>query len=288
MMIGWDYWQTLLAVFRGGNYAQAAKALNIDPTTVGRRVKMLERHMGSTLFIRDEGRLYPTTQCESLLTHLEEAFESLRNAENTSEVGDRGMMWRLVRMTAPPFMINNIYSRAIPQLHETRRMQLELIGTGNNLNLTRREADIAIRIQDHTSSTNFDTHSVMAEKIGELNFAVYRQKGQFADELAWAGLTESHISTTGTRAMHKLVGKQGLQYRVSHFDALENILSSGAARGLIPCFMADQNPNLMRQGAVILKQPLWMLYHRQDKDTLHQRAAREWIVEQTATCLDRV
>lgn len=280
-MIGWDYWQTLLAVFRGGNYAQAAKVLNIDPTTVGRRVKMLERHMGCTLFLRDEGRLYPTSQCESLLTHLEEAFESLRHAENKSEVGDHGIMWRLVRITAPPFLINNIYSPAIPQLHETRRMQLELIGTGNNLNLTRREADIAIRIQDHPSSTTFDTHSVMAEKIGEIEFAVYQRKDRGTEALAWAGLTDSHISTTGTRAMHKLVGKQGLQYRVSHFDALENILCSGAARGLIPCFMADHNHRLTRQGAVILKQPLWMLFHRQDKDTLHQKAAREWIIEQT-------
>lgn len=280
-MISWDYWQTLLAIFRGGNYAQAAKILEIDATTVGRRLKTLERKMGCALFLRNDGQLYPTNQCEKLLNHLEDAFESLRRAEDNSDTSGRSKIWRLVRITAPPFVAKNIYAPALYELIKQQRMQIELIGTGSNLNLTRREADIAIRIQDHPASIPFDTHNIVAEEIGAIDFAVYGPAHLNCQHLPWAGLTDAHIRTTGTETVDRLVGKQGLQFRVSQFDALTEIIASGAAKGMLPRFVAKNTRKIVQISQSVLQQPLWMLFHKQDENTPHQRAARQWIKHQT-------
>ena len=61
-MVEWDQWRTLLAVFRHGTYTQAARALRVDATTVGRRLKSLEQELGYELFLRENERLFPTIE----------------------------------------------------------------------------------------------------------------------------------------------------------------------------------------------------------------------------------
>ena len=287
-MISWDHWQTLLTIFRSGTYSKAAQALNIDPTTIGRRLKLLERRLGYSLFLRHDGRLYPTNQCEQLLAHLENAYEALRLAEQSSADSDIGAIWRVIRMSAPLFIVKGIYASSVLALSKEQRVQMELIGTGSNLDLTRREADIAVRIDDHPNSIKVDAENIEAEKIATLSYAVYHRKDTTPEALPWAGLVDTYVRTSGIDVTHKLVGSSGLQFRVSHFDALREIIASGAARGLLPCFSADSDALMVRTGEIALKQSLWMLYHRQDRDVPHLQAARNWVVEQAQSQLHAV
>lgn len=275
-MIEWDQWQTLLAVFRNGTYAQAAAALRVDATTVGRRLKMLEKHLGSPLFLRENGRLYPTNRCESLLTHIEAAAESLRGAEQESALSDSGAVWRNLRMTAPPFLITNLFAASIPGLTRAHRIRVELLGTAGNVSLTRREADISIRIDDRPPNLKIESEQIISERIGVLSYAVYCGAGTDPSALPWAGLVEQYVRTTGSELMIELAGAEGFQYQAYHFDALEEIAATGVARTMLPRFIADADPRLVRVGDTILEQPLWMLYHRQDRDVHHLRAARSW------------
>ncbi|MGI9502174.1 MAG: LysR family transcriptional regulator, partial [Geminicoccaceae bacterium] len=90
-MINWDQWQTLLAVFRSRTYAKAAPLLQVNATTVGRRLKLLEQQLGYPLFFRQEGDLHPTYQCQALIVHLEAASEILRAAEQDSAPANSGV-----------------------------------------------------------------------------------------------------------------------------------------------------------------------------------------------------
>ena len=189
-MINWDQWQTLLAVSRGGTYAKAAKALHVDATTIGRRLKLLEQKLGYPLFSRHEGRLHPTHQCEDMLAHVEAASEVLRAAGQVTTTVDSGVVWRDLRMTAPPFLIRHVFAPAVTTLIETHRIRIELMGTGSNLSLSRREADIAVRIEDRLPRPKAEAGHVDAERIGVLGYAVYCRKGLSSDGLPWAGLME--------------------------------------------------------------------------------------------------
>lgn len=172
-VVNWDQWQTLLAVFRSGTYTKAALSLQVNATTVGRRLKLLEQQLGYQLFFRQEGRFYPTHQCEALITHVETASEILRAAEQDSATSESGVVWRDVRMTAPPFLIKHLLAPAVAELTKVHRIRIELMGTGSHVSLSRREADIAIRIEDRLPPFEAEAGQIDAERIGMVAYAVY-------------------------------------------------------------------------------------------------------------------
>lgn len=276
-MIAWDQWHTLLAVFRHGTYAMAAKSLRIDSTTVGRRLKQLEREIGYELFVRENERLRPTRRCEELLTHIETAAEALRGAEQQSVCDDLAAVWRELRITAPPFIITNLLAPALQRLTENLRIKVELNATASKAFLARREADIALRIDDTPGMTRFDTDRIEAEQIGSLAYAVYCAPGYDEETLPWAGLIERYSRSSGSEMMLELAGPSGLRYQAHQFETVQKIAASGAARALLPRFIADDDPGLVPASETILEQPLWMLFHRQDHDVLHLKTARAWI-----------
>jgi len=276
-MLNWDQWQTALAVYRGGTYADAAKALHIDASTVGRRLKLLERRLGYSLFLRRDGRLFPSSQCETLLSHIETASESLRLAEQRCASQEPGAVWRELRITAPPFLVRSALAPALASLAQTERLRLELMGTGSTVSLTRREADIALRIEDQAHNLVSDNSMVDAEVVGELEYATYVASGADPAALPWAGLIDEYVRTSGTQTMLALAADKGIQYRAYHFDSLLEIAASGVARALLPCMLADEDTRLQRVGESVLSQQLWMLSHHQDKGVSHVESTREWI-----------
>ena len=278
-MIGWDKWCTLLAVFRHGTFKQAAHTLAIDASTVGRRLKILERDLGYELFLRANDKLVPTQKCEVLLTHLEVAAEALRNAEQQTAGLEPGAVWREVRMTAPPFLITNLFAPAMNRLTENRRMRVDLVATDNKAMLSRREVDIAIRIEDGPRELNLGTDRIDATRIGVLEYAVYAATDSQATALPWAGIVEQHLRTSGSRTIADLAGKDTVQYQALHFETLREIVATGIARAMLPRFLADTDSRLRVTTETVLEQTLWMLSHRPDRNVGHLTATRTWITD---------
>ena len=276
-MINWDNWQTLLAVYRSGSYSQAAKSLRIDATTVGRRIKTLEKLLAYPLFVRNEGRLYPSNRCESLLAHVETASEALRLAEQESVISDNGLVWRELRLAAPPFIIKNVLTQHIDKFTESQRVRIELIAKINNASLSKRETDITISIDDKLSDNILKIELIESEIIGEVAYAVYAKSDLNSEDLPWAGLREGHVRTSGSEVMLKLAGNLGFRYRTHSFDSLCEIVSSGVAKAMLPRIVADNESRLKAVSETVLSQPLRMLYHSQDSDVHHLKDARNWI-----------
>jgi len=277
-MISWDNWQTLLTVSRAGTYGKAASQLGVDATTVGRRIKRLEQLVGASLFFRHNGTLTPSGQCSKLLTHLETASESLRTIEQSHLADAQCVHWREIRITAPPFLISSLLAPTIGQLSQAQQVHIELLGTGNNVSLSRREADIALRIEDDVWQPDTLSEWVHAEILGELEFAVYQHQDAKLVELPWAGIVGEPNDSRGTQTMLKLVGDDKFHFKLKHFDGLKQILLAGAARAMLPSVMADHCTQLKRSNdGTVLSLPLWMLSHKQDESLAHINAAKLWI-----------
>ena len=277
-MIGWHLWQTLFLISRFGTYAGAAKALGVDATTIGRRTKTLEQKLGFVLFSRSENKLIPTSQCQQILGHIEAADDMLHHLAQSS-AGDVGKVWREIRVTAPPFLINNALAPTINQLTRDNRVRVSLFGTGDKTIFSRREADIAIRIDDRPGEVKRNSSRIQATRLGNLEYAVYVQREKIGQPLPWAGLTEPPYMTSGSKTLRDLAHGDELQFQVRQFDSLREIVLTGQARAMLPRVIGDRDDRLSAESETVLEQPLWMLYHRQDTDIRHFRAARRWICE---------
>ena len=177
-MIDWELWRILLSVSRHGTYSGAAHALQVDPTTVGRKLKALERRLGYKLFVRDNDRLLPTGACEALLPNIETAAEAFRGIEGGADVSDAGQIWREVRITAPPFLVSHMLAPHLAELASHLRASVELIGTSDRKLLSRREADFALKIADDPSEVTTSTKLVCARKLGDVTYSVFSRAGE--------------------------------------------------------------------------------------------------------------
>ncbi len=278
-MIDWDLWHTLLAVFRHGTYLSAARALQVDPTTIGLKVKTLERQLGYKLFVRENDRLVPTTQCEALLPNIEAAAEALRGIDGEAAQNEVGAIWREVRITAPPFLVLHVLAPRLGALIHNLRINAELIGTADKRLLSRREVDIALRIEDDPNEDLVATKLMRAAPLGEITYAVYCAEGTNPDDVPWAGLVEGTRRTTGADAQNEVAGSEGVRYRVNHFEELCQMVAGGAAKAMLPKLVAERTPGLACIGEAALRQSLWLLYHRQDEDTGYLVALRERMAE---------
>ena len=255
------------------------KSLLLDPTTVGRRLKALERDLGYELFSRDGDRLFPTQRCEALLAQIEVAAQALRDVEQESAPGELGAVWCDLRMTSPPFLATNLFAPAVATLTQAHRVRVELLATARNIGLNRREVDIAVRIDDRSKNLKIDPRRIDAERIGTLTYAVYasRSRQEEPEALPWAVLIDQYDRGTGTEVMTKLAGSDVVQYQAYHFETLREFVAAGVARAMLPRFVGSNDSRLRKLCDTDLAQPLWMLSHRQDRDIRHLKAARSWI-----------
>ncbi|MGY6258258.1 LysR family transcriptional regulator [Paraburkholderia caledonica] len=70
--VDWSHLRYILAVARGGGYAEAGRRLNVDPTVVRRRIRAIKSALCFKLFQRAlDGRLHPTKACEEVISRAE-------------------------------------------------------------------------------------------------------------------------------------------------------------------------------------------------------------------------
>src|SRR5690349_14902177 len=131
----WSDLRHVLTVARAGTLAAAARRLGVNQTTVARRLKAAEQALGTRLFERRDGVLYPTAAGEAAIVRaarVEQEVEALETGVGEDEAGVAG----LVRITAVPILANRLLIPALPKLLAVHPgLRLELVAEPRNLNL---------------------------------------------------------------------------------------------------------------------------------------------------------
>jgi len=166
----WNLIRSFLAIARQGTLNGAARELSVNHSTMFRRLNQLEQSIGARLFDRlAEG--YRLTQAgEALLSHAEnigDAFDGLERQLSGQDFRPRGN----VRITAPD---NIAYSYLPGYLHQIRTLYPEitfdLIVSNQDFNLSRREADIAVR------ATSQPPEYLIGKKVCSIGWSLYGQE----------------------------------------------------------------------------------------------------------------
>jgi DNA-binding transcriptional LysR family regulator len=145
MHIPWDDVQVFLAVAEAGSLSRAAAKLHVTQPTVSRRVSELESRLGEPLFVRSVEGAAVTSFGERMLEPARRMAEwgaEVDRAVEQKETAPAGV----VRLTAPPGLAFDLVAPFAGSLRsKLPGVQLEVVSTIHYLDLSRREADLALR-----------------------------------------------------------------------------------------------------------------------------------------------
>ena len=273
----WDDLRFLLAAMRSGSLSGAARRLRVNETTVARRIARFEASLGTRLLERSTGGLHPTSAGSAVVAAAErveretQAIESQLSGVDSRAAGT-------VRLTSVPVLVNRVLIPALPNLLQQHpELQLELIAEPRDLSLTKREADIALRLaRPRTETRN------LARRIGILNYAVYGPAEPSEEPLPWVTYEDSMTDLPQARWIHDQAGRDndslGL-VKVNDAEGVIACLSAGLGKSLLPIPVAERGPGLRRLAGFPdgPSRELWLITHPDLRHLARVRVVLEWL-----------
>jgi DNA-binding transcriptional LysR family regulator len=225
--------------------------------------------------VRSAGSLAPTRAGEAALQHAAHIEREVEALEHGIESADRTVAGT-VRLTTVPVLINRVLVPAQPKLaREHPLLRLELIAEPRNLNLTRREADIAVRL------ARPETGAALTRRIGYLDYAVYGPTGRSSESLPWITYEEGLSHLPQARFVAKAIsgGERSASVAASDAEGLLAAVHAGIGKAVLPCLVADGDPHLRKLSgrAPVLSREVWLLTHRELSRVPEMTAVVAWL-----------
>lgn len=284
----WDDIRFFLAVARTGSTVAAARAMGVNQTTVARRISELEADLGSPLFERgrDGYRLLPGA--ETLLDAAARVEEEVKTFGELAAATSRGV--DALKVTTNEPLANLILAPAIRVFRESHpHVRIDLVIGPKQLDLARREADIALRAAPMPTDA-----SLMGRRVGDAHWAVYCSH----DYARFHGAPRTVEDLTGHvllvlpdasgRRLGEISTPKALEQRAT---ANEMVIAVRAGLGVVslPCVVGDPLPDFERcfvQDEPVT--PVWLIYHERLKGSPEVRAFLDCVIDHTQAARDRL
>lgn len=141
----WNQIRAFLATAEEGSLSAAARALNSTQPTLGRQVTSLEKDLGVTLFERAGRSLVITQAGQDLLEHVQAMGDAASRVSMVAS-GQSQDVAGTVSITASDLLAAGFLPPVMQKLRqEAPGINIEIVASNRLENLTRRDADIAIR-----------------------------------------------------------------------------------------------------------------------------------------------
>ncbi|WP_067734902.1 LysR family transcriptional regulator [Novosphingobium naphthalenivorans] len=286
--IDWSDYQAFLAIARARQLAGAGRLLDVDPTTVGRRLRRLEAALGTTLFEQTRTGQELTEAGETLLSSVE-AMASAAGQISERTRATEGLSGTLRVSTSEGFGCWFL-ARHLPRFHTAHpHLTIDLIASSGFLSPSRREADVAIMLSRPR------TGPLVAHKLSDYGLALYGSREYLEAKglpRSRAGLVEGHVLVG---YVPDLLYAPELGYldevhaglkpniRSSSITAQHSLVASGAGLGVLPCFMADADPRLVPVlPEYRIRRTFWFVTHQDIRQLPRIKQFRQWLDETVA------
>ena len=290
MNLNWDKLRVFHTVAEAGSFTHACTALNLSQSAISRQISALEEQLGVSLFHRHARGLLLTEQGELLLKATKDVFEKLAMIEG--KISDtKSATEGPLKVTAPGFLGMAWLAPKIAQFHQQYpKLKLTIVLDNRVLNLSMREADVAIRMYEPSQP------DLIKRKIGEVTFHLVGSKSYLKEK----GMPK----TAADLKKYTLVGyPSGVPLPHEHTDwlfkaanidkdaaqnvilinsmqAILNTVEYGTGIACLPDFMIKHNQDLQ----IILNQypapqiPLFFVYPEERRNSTRIKVFRDFIV----------
>jgi DNA-binding transcriptional LysR family regulator len=280
----WNDLRYLIAIAQAGTLVGAGRALGVKHTTVARRLAALESDLGAQLLRKGTDKYSLTVAGAEILAFASELKEKADAIERLVAHSDSKAAG-IVRVTMPD-TIGGYFVRQLPLLRERHpELVVNILADLRVYDLLGGEADIALRLHDQSEG------DLLEKKLCVSAWSLYAS----ASYVARRGVPK----TPEDFAEHDLIGFDGVLerspggvwFRENLPDAsfvmrgngilqIFNATLTGVGLTLLPCFMGDAEPMLVRLTSnVFHNRRIRMLVARDTARLARVRAVMDFAVE---------
>ena len=273
--LDWEDVKSFAVVAVAGSVRRAAKELNVHHSTVSRRMDSLEHALGTKLFDRKPEGFVLTSAGERFASTVQECGLRLNDAERFISGQDRDLSG-IVTVTMAESMAVHAFAPRLAEFAETHpNIEVHMIMTTKVVDISRREADIALRIDNNPPQTLvgkrlYPYYQTVYATQDYLDSHDFENDPESARWVAW------HAGKNRFPAWTKEAGF-GRVPLWGHFP--EPSMQQAAARGgmglaMLPCIIGDNDPELVRATTrkPMKARDIWLLTHADLRRTARIKA----------------
>lgn len=265
--LAWDDFRLIKAIIDARSLPAAAVRLGLNHSTVFRRLGQIEAGLGLKLFERHRSGYVATPAGEEMAALAERvdndisAFALRLAGQEIKPAGD-------LRVTTNDTLLVDLLTPIFAGFLKTcPDIRLDLLLGNQALNLSKRDADVAIRATDKPPET------LVGRRAARIAWALYGQADAFPSgqsqpmdpfwAMRWVSLGEQFGMFRAVREVLEHVPPERIVYRLNTVLGLAEAVEAGIGIGFLPCFIADRRPGLSRLAPPQqdLAADLWLLTH---------------------------
>ena len=278
----WDDLRYILAVARVGSVSGAAQSLNVDHTTVSRRVSRAEKLFNASLFERTRAGYTPTTAGMHVVELAEKMESALIRCEG--EIANRNDELRgTVRIAAPDGLGSLFLAPRLARLCARNRDLNILIYPQLRYSLAEREVEIGISLQKPRSGR------LTARKLLDYRIRLYASRAfveqhrmpQSFEELQGVPLV-GYIGNLGVTPtvdfLPMLPVKVAAGFTSSNITAQISAVEAGAGIAMLPDFVTEGRDDLLPVPVdFVIVREFWLMIHEDNRHIARVQAVAEFI-----------
>ena len=267
-MYDWNDLRYFLELSRQGKLVRAAARLQVDHTTVSRRITALERQLDVRLFDKSPHG-YQLTDAGLRLLPLAEQIETRSNQVYQDIAGKDARLGGTVRVAAPEALGSLLIAGRITEFRAQHPdIEIELVAETRRTSLSKREADIAI------SFSRPESGRLIAWKLCDYRLRLYGSRDYLANhppisdssDLARHGFVsyiDDLIEMPELRFFDNTIKNAQVVFRSTNVSAQYNAILHGIGLGLVHCFMAYRESRLqvILPEQISVERTYWLLVH---------------------------
>lgn len=275
--IRWDDLQYVLTVAKEGSVSAAAKALGVNHSTVLRRLTAFEYRHKLQVFHKLPTGYKLTVEGQRLLESAFSIESTVRSLERKI-FGQEMKLEGQLRLTTTDALLRLVLGKYLADFHRFYpRIQLELCVTSQSLELSKLEADVAIRPaqalpEDHVGI-----------RLCDMAFGVYGAPDYISRLQGKHPLESAHwlemIQGSASRSVSNSISQERVVLKADSFEPLLSAAEQGIGLTYLPCFVGESSEKLQRIDIEVEHKGtgLWIMTHKDLENAARVKAFFEFI-----------
>lgn len=280
--IEWNDLAVILAIGRAGTLSGAARRLGLNHSTVFRKVNAIEARAGVRFFERLQSG-YRLTGAGEAAVHRAERVESEVHALGREILGQDMRLSGHVRVTAMEGLASLVLPGPLAEFSRQHPgLSIDIVGTAAALDLSRREAEVAVR------ATRKPPESAFGRKICKFHFGIYGapayldEHGELPlaqrDWCLLAGIVDWMIPSIWKQRKD---ADERIVMTGNSIVSVVGAVAASAGISLLPTYVGEADDRLVRVGPPLdaLTLDLWLLTHPDLRRTARVKVLMDFLYD---------